>query len=98
MRTGIEAAEYGAELQRIVRYLGVSNGNMQEGSLRCDVNVSVRPVGQSEFGTKVILLSLGVLITVCYSVCVCVCVCVGNFCSQYYDLMIHWLTNLIRTK
>ncbi|TVU24707.1 hypothetical protein EJB05_27160, partial [Eragrostis curvula] len=53
MRTGIEAAEYGAELQRIVRYLGVSNGNMQEGSLRCDVNVSVRPVGQSEFGTKV---------------------------------------------
>lgn len=59
MRTGIEAAEYGAELQRIVRYLGVSNGNMQEGSLRCDVNVSVRPVGQSEFGTKVILISLG---------------------------------------
>lgn len=53
MRTGIEAAEYGAELQRIVRYLGVSNGNMQEGSLRCDVNVSVRPIGQSEFGTKV---------------------------------------------
>ncbi|CAA6673310.1 unnamed protein product [Spirodela intermedia] len=53
MRTGIEAAEYAAELQRLVRYLGVSNGNMQEGSLRCDVNVSVRPIGQSEFGTKV---------------------------------------------
>ena len=53
MRTGTEAAEYGAEIQRVVRYLGVSNGNMQEGSLRCDVNVSVRPVGQSEFGTKV---------------------------------------------
>ncbi|XP_072975837.1 glutamyl-tRNA(Gln) amidotransferase subunit B, chloroplastic/mitochondrial [Typha angustifolia] len=53
MRTGIEAAEYAAELQRLVRYLGVSNGNMQEGSLRCDVNVSVRPVGQLEFGTKV---------------------------------------------
>uniref|UniRef100_A0A0E0MG56 Glutamyl-tRNA(Gln) amidotransferase subunit B, chloroplastic/mitochondrial n=1 Tax=Oryza punctata TaxID=4537 RepID=A0A0E0MG56_ORYPU len=53
MRTGIEAAEYGAELQRLVRYLGVSNGNMQEGSLRCDVNVSVRPIGQSKFGTKV---------------------------------------------
>ncbi|GAB2295322.1 hypothetical protein Dimus_029494 [Dionaea muscipula] len=52
MRNGIEAAEYGAELQRLVRYLGVSNGNMQEGSLRCDVNVSVRPIGQSEFGTK----------------------------------------------
>ncbi|KAM3366575.1 hypothetical protein ACQJBY_015772 [Aegilops geniculata] len=53
MRTGIEAAEYGAEIQRVVRYLGVGNGNMQEGSLRCDVNVSVRPIGQSEFGTKV---------------------------------------------
>lgn len=53
MRTGIEAAEYAAELQRLVRYLGVSNGNMQEGSLRCDVNVSIRPIGQSKFGTKV---------------------------------------------
>ena len=53
MRTGIEAAEYAAELQRVVRYLGVSNGNMQEGSLRCDVNVSIRPIGQLEFGTKV---------------------------------------------
>lgn len=53
MRTGIEAAEYAAELQRVVRYVGISNGNMQEGSLRCDVNVSIRPFGQSEFGTKV---------------------------------------------
>ncbi|KAK6161132.1 hypothetical protein DH2020_004513 [Rehmannia glutinosa] len=52
MRTGVEAAEYAAELQRLVRYLGVSNGNMQEGSLRCDVNISVRPIGQLEFGTK----------------------------------------------
>ena len=53
IRSGIEAAEYAQELRRIVRYLGVSDGNMQEGSLRCDVNVSVRPVGQKEFGTKV---------------------------------------------
>ncbi|KNA25202.1 hypothetical protein SOVF_008170 [Spinacia oleracea] len=52
MRSGLEAAEYGAEMQRLVRYLGVSNGNMQEGSLRCDVNISVRPRGQVEFGTK----------------------------------------------
>ncbi|TYK01451.1 glutamyl-tRNA(Gln) amidotransferase subunit B [Cucumis melo var. makuwa] len=58
MRTGIEAAEYAAELQRLVRYLGVSNGNMQEGSLRCDVNVSVRPIGQSQFGTKVEIKNL----------------------------------------
>ncbi|MGL5082936.1 MAG: Asp-tRNA(Asn)/Glu-tRNA(Gln) amidotransferase subunit GatB [Microcoleaceae cyanobacterium] len=53
MRSGQEAAEYAQELRRIVRYLGVSDGNMQEGSLRCDVNVSVRPVGRERFGTKV---------------------------------------------
>ncbi|MBK4729812.1 Asp-tRNA(Asn)/Glu-tRNA(Gln) amidotransferase subunit GatB [Oxynema sp. CENA135] len=53
MRSGQEAAEYAQELRRIVRYLGISDGNMQEGSLRCDVNISVRPVGQEEFGVKV---------------------------------------------
>ncbi len=53
IRSGTEAAEYAQELRRIMRYLGVSDGNMQEGSLRCDVNISVRPVGQKEFGTKV---------------------------------------------
>lgn len=53
LRSGAEAAEYAQELRRIVRYLGVSDGNMQEGSLRCDVNISVRPVGREEFGTKV---------------------------------------------
>ncbi|KAL6532462.1 hypothetical protein OROGR_014432 [Orobanche gracilis] len=58
MRTGVEAAEYAAEIQRLVRYLGVSNGNMEEGSLRCDVNVSVRPIGQLEFGTKVEIKNL----------------------------------------
>ncbi|HIK33735.1 MAG TPA: Asp-tRNA(Asn)/Glu-tRNA(Gln) amidotransferase subunit GatB [Oscillatoriales cyanobacterium M59_W2019_021] len=53
IRSAQEAAEYGRELQRILRYLGVSDGNMEEGSLRCDVNISVRPVGQEEFGVKV---------------------------------------------
>ncbi|XP_024359935.1 glutamyl-tRNA(Gln) amidotransferase subunit B, chloroplastic/mitochondrial [Physcomitrium patens] len=53
MRTGLEAAEYAAELQRMVRYLGISNGNMQEGSMRCDVNISIRPKGREQFGTKV---------------------------------------------
>ncbi len=53
IRTGQEAAEYAQELRRILRYLGVCDGNMQEGSLRCDVNISVRPVGQEAFGTKV---------------------------------------------
>ncbi len=53
LRTGREAAEYAAEIRRIVRYLGVSDGNMQEGSLRCDVNISVRPTVNDPFGTKV---------------------------------------------
>jgi aspartyl-tRNA(Asn)/glutamyl-tRNA(Gln) amidotransferase subunit B len=53
IRTGQEAAEYAQELRRIMRYLDVSDGNMQEGSLRCDVNISVRPVGSDIFGTKV---------------------------------------------
>jgi aspartyl-tRNA(Asn)/glutamyl-tRNA(Gln) amidotransferase subunit B len=53
LRSGQEAAEYAQELRRIIRYLGVGDGNMQEGSLRCDVNISVRPVGTETFGTKV---------------------------------------------
>ena len=53
MRSGAEAAEYAAEVQRIVRYLGVGNANMEEGSLRCDVNVSVRRKGEEALGTKV---------------------------------------------
>ena len=53
LRTGREAAEYAAEIRRIMRYLGVSDGNMQEGSLRCDVNISVRPSSEAPFGTKV---------------------------------------------
>lgn len=53
LRSGQEAAEYAQELQRIVRYIGASDGNMQEGSMRCDVNISVRPQGSTTFGTKV---------------------------------------------
>ncbi|MBD0334084.1 MAG: Asp-tRNA(Asn)/Glu-tRNA(Gln) amidotransferase subunit GatB [Cyanobacteria bacterium Co-bin13] len=53
LRSGQEAAEYAQELRRIVRYLGISDGNMQEGSLRCDVNISVRPKGREAFGSKV---------------------------------------------
>ena len=53
LRTGKEAAEYAQEVRRVVRYLGVGDGNMQEGSLRCDVNISIRPKGREAFGTKV---------------------------------------------
>lgn len=48
-----EARIYTEQLRNIVRYLGVCDGNLEEGSLRCDINVSVRPEGQKEFGTKV---------------------------------------------
>jgi aspartyl-tRNA(Asn)/glutamyl-tRNA(Gln) amidotransferase subunit B len=53
IRTGEEAAEYVQELRRILRYAGLCDGNLQEGSMRCDVNISVRPVGCETFGTKV---------------------------------------------
>ena len=47
-----EAYEYLTRLKEIILYTGVSDVNMEEGSLRCDANVSIRPVGQKEFGTK----------------------------------------------
>lgn len=51
-RTPQEAYQYLSKLRQIVRYLNICDGNMEEGSMRCDANVSVRPVGQKEFGTK----------------------------------------------
>ena len=53
IRTPDEAWEYLTRLKEILLYCGVSDCNMEEGSLRCDANVSVRPRGQTEFGTKV---------------------------------------------
>ncbi len=52
IRSVEEAREYVEKLQMIMRYIGVSDCKMQEGSLRCDVNISLRPVGQKEFGTR----------------------------------------------
>ncbi len=52
MRSPDEAYEYLTKLKEIILFTGVSDCNMEEGSLRCDANVSVRPVGQKEFGTK----------------------------------------------
>ena len=52
LRNGREAAEYASEIRRIMRYIGVSDGNMQEGSLRCDVNVSLRADAEGPFGTR----------------------------------------------
>lgn len=53
MRSPEEARAYVEKLKAVVQYTGVSDCRMEEGSLRCDVNISVRPVGQKEFGTKV---------------------------------------------
>ncbi|MEN9844921.1 MAG: Aspartyl/glutamyl-tRNA(Asn/Gln) amidotransferase subunit [Pseudomonadota bacterium] len=47
-----EAAAYLRAIRQLVRYLGVSDGNMEEGSLRCDANISLRPVGELKFGTR----------------------------------------------
>ncbi|MES2264899.1 MAG: Asp-tRNA(Asn)/Glu-tRNA(Gln) amidotransferase subunit GatB [Pseudomonadota bacterium] len=52
LRSAAEAVAYAKALHSLVMWLGVCDGNMQEGSFRCDVNVSVRPVGQKEFGTR----------------------------------------------
>jgi aspartyl-tRNA(Asn)/glutamyl-tRNA(Gln) amidotransferase subunit B len=52
MRSAAEAAEFFSKLRNILVWLGVSDGNMEEGSLRCDANVSVRPAGQTTLGTK----------------------------------------------
>ncbi|HVZ16532.1 MAG TPA: Asp-tRNA(Asn)/Glu-tRNA(Gln) amidotransferase subunit GatB [Terriglobales bacterium] len=52
IRSPQEAYEYLTKLKEIILFTGVSDCNMEEGSLRCDANVSVRPVGQKEFGTK----------------------------------------------
>lgn len=52
MRSAKEAVAYMKKVHTLVRYLGICDGNMQEGSFRCDANVSVRPRGQKEFGTR----------------------------------------------
>ena len=48
-----EAGQFVAEIRKLVRWLGVSDGNMEEGSLRCDANISLRPAGSETLGTKV---------------------------------------------
>jgi aspartyl-tRNA(Asn)/glutamyl-tRNA(Gln) amidotransferase subunit B len=52
MRSAAEAVAYAKALHSLVVWLGICDGNMQEGSFRCDANVSVRPLGQKEYGTR----------------------------------------------
>ena len=52
IRSADEAAEFVRAIRTLARYLGISDGNMEEGSLRCDANVSIRPCGETKLGTK----------------------------------------------
>ncbi len=52
MRSAAEAAAYFKQMHTLVRYLKICDGNLAEGSMRCDANVSVRPTGQAEFGER----------------------------------------------
>ncbi len=58
IRTPQEAAEYARSVRKILRYLNVCDGNLEEGSMRCDCNVSVRKKGTEKFGTKVELKNI----------------------------------------
>jgi aspartyl-tRNA(Asn)/glutamyl-tRNA(Gln) amidotransferase subunit B len=53
IKSGEEAYQYVAEVRKLVRYLEICDGNMEEGSLRCDANISIMPKGSKKFGTKV---------------------------------------------
>ena len=61
IRNGKEAMTFVEKIRSIVTFLDVSNGKMEEGSLRCDVNISLRPIGQKSFGTKVEIKNLNSL-------------------------------------
>jgi len=52
IRSASEASDYLRTIRQIARYLGISDGNMEEGSLRCDANISLRPKGELKFGTR----------------------------------------------
>jgi aspartyl-tRNA(Asn)/glutamyl-tRNA(Gln) amidotransferase subunit B len=53
MRSGEEAFAFLTELRKLVRWIGVCDGNMEEGSMRCDANISLRKKGETNLGTKV---------------------------------------------
>ncbi len=74
MRSSAEAVAYAKALHSLVRWIGICDGNMQEGSFRCDANVSVRPVGQKEFGTRREIKNLNSF----------------RFMQQAIDFEVHW--------
>ena len=74
MCSSAEAVAYARALHALVRWIGICDGNMQEGSFRCDANVSVRPVGQAEFGTRREIKNLNSF----------------RFMQQAIDYEVHW--------
>src|SRR4029077_11780015 len=58
LRSADEAEEYLKRLREILLFLGVNDGNLEEGSFRCDVNISIRPRGQEKLGTRVELKNI----------------------------------------
>ena len=74
MRSSAEAVAYARALHALVRWIGICDGNMHEGSFRCDANVSVRPVGQAEFGTRREIKNLNSF----------------RFMQQAIDYEVHW--------
>ncbi|WP_018508970.1 Asp-tRNA(Asn)/Glu-tRNA(Gln) amidotransferase subunit GatB [Thiobacillus thioparus] len=74
MRSSAEAVAYARALHTLVTWIGICDGNMQEGSFRVDANVSVRPVGQAEFGTRREIKNLNSF----------------KFLQQAIDYEVHW--------
>lgn len=64
MTTGEEARKYAEKIRSIVSFLDVSDGKMEEGSLRCDVNISIKPIGSKVFGTKVEIKNLNSFVNI----------------------------------
>ncbi|MBI5898050.1 MAG: Asp-tRNA(Asn)/Glu-tRNA(Gln) amidotransferase subunit GatB [Rhodocyclales bacterium] len=79
MRSSAEAVAYARALHALVQWIGICDGNMQEGSFRCDANVSVRPFGQKEFGTRREIKNLNSF----------------RFMQQAIDYEVHWQINEI---
>jgi len=68
LRSADEAYAYVTRLRQIVRYLGVSSGDMEKGAMRCEVNLSLRPVGSDQLGTKVEVKNLNSFRSVRYAI------------------------------
>ena len=58
IKSSFEAYQYVSEMRKLLRHLDICDGNMEEGSMRCDVNVSIMPIGNDQFGDRVEIKNL----------------------------------------